>query len=231
MGIGQGPEPQLVVKATQSATVVSASHLSFFLRKNTTCRQHYTVHSSTHTKNTIYYTTLQWAFLLFQFNVQWFGLNRYCFHSTLQVSFWAHPKTFRYFLTSLFQERKVFLFSRILLKSKYFSEVDQVCTILSRVFPFRASTERGAQYQSSPFFSVAFDTAPRRVPGQGPSYAWWWCQCDDESRCAVWARCQPILKSMQSLTIHALTFRSVFETTTPNDDRFICGTALSRTRL
>ena len=140
MGIGQGPEPQLVVKATQSATVVSASHLSFFLRKNTTCRQHYTVHSSTHTKNTIYYTTLQWAFLLFQFNVQWFGLNRYCFLSNLQVSFWAHPKTFRYFLTSLFQERKVFLFSRILLKSKYFSEVDQVCTILSRVFPFRAST-------------------------------------------------------------------------------------------
>ena len=123
---------------------------------------------TTHTTNTICYTTLQWAFLLFQFNVEWFGLNRYCFLSTLQVSFWAHPKTLRYFLTSLFQERKVFLFGRILLKSKYFSEVDQVCTILSRVFPFRASTERGAQYQSSPFFSVAFDTAPRRVPGQGP---------------------------------------------------------------
>ena len=32
LGIGQGPEPQLVVKATQSATVVSASHLSFSAR-------------------------------------------------------------------------------------------------------------------------------------------------------------------------------------------------------
>ena len=56
--------------------------------------------------------------------------------------FLGTSKTFRYFLTSLFQERKVFLFSRILSKSKYFSEVDQVCTILSRVFPFGASTAR-----------------------------------------------------------------------------------------
>ena len=101
------------------------------------------LYTTTHTTNTLYYTTLHWAFLLFQFNVQqWFGLNRYCFLSTIQVSFWAHPKTFRYFLTSLFQERKVFLFSRILSKSKYFSEVDQVCTILSRVIPFRASKAR-----------------------------------------------------------------------------------------
>ena len=191
------------------------------------------LYTTTHTTNTLYYTTLHWAFLLFQFNVQqWFGLNRYCFLSTIQVSFWAHPKTFRYFLTSLFQERKVFLFSRILSKSKYFSEVDQVCTILSRAIPFRASTERGAQYQSSPFFSVAFDTAPRRVPGQGPSYTWWWCQCDDESRCAIWACCQPIPKSLQSLPMHASTFsRSVIETNTPDNDRFIYGTVLSRTWL
>ena len=104
--------------------------------------------------------------------------------------------------------------------------------VLSWVEQFPSEqARRGAQYQSSPFFSVAFDTAPRRVPGQGPSYTWWWCQCDDESRCAIWARCQPIPKSMQSLPMHAFTFRSVIETNTPNDDRFIYGTALSRTRL
>ena len=50
LGIGQGPEPQLVVKATQSATVVSASHLSFSAR---TQHADSTVHNDTHNKYNI----------------------------------------------------------------------------------------------------------------------------------------------------------------------------------
>ena len=227
LGIGQGPEPQLVVKATQSATLVSASHLSFSAR---TQHADSAVHNDTHNKYIILHNaTLSFSSLPVQCPMIWSQSILFSFNFT--SFFLGTSKTFRYFLTSLFQERKVFLFSRILSKSKYFSEVDQVCTILSRAIPFRASTERGAQYQSSPFFSVAFDTVQRRVPGQGPSYTWWWCQCDDENRCAIWARCQPIPKSLQSLPMHAFTFRSVIETNTPNNDRFIYGTVLSRTWL
>ena len=138
LGIGQGPEPQLVVKATQSATLVSASHLSFSAR---TQHADNAVHNDTHNKyNILHNATLSFSSLPVQCPMIWSQSILFSFNFT--SFFLGTSKTFRYFLTSLFQERKVFLFSRILSKSKYFSEVDQVCTILSRVIPFRASKAR-----------------------------------------------------------------------------------------
>ena len=55
LGIEQGPEPQLVVKATQSATVVSASHLSFSAR---TQHADSTVHNDSHNKYNILHTNI-----------------------------------------------------------------------------------------------------------------------------------------------------------------------------
>ena len=61
LGIGQGPEPQLVVKATQSATVVSASHLSFSAR---TQHADSAVHNDTHNKyNVLHNATLSFSSL------------------------------------------------------------------------------------------------------------------------------------------------------------------------
>ena len=61
LGIGQGPEPQLVVKATQSATLVSASHLSFSAR---TQHADSTVHNDTHNKyNILHNATLSFSSL------------------------------------------------------------------------------------------------------------------------------------------------------------------------
>ena len=190
---------------------------SLFLRKNTTCRQRCTLQ---HVCCIQHYITHNVTTSISSLSFGAPKKNDLVSIDIISFNFWAHKKGLGISWQVSYK------------KGKYFYSAGVGISLLFWVEYFSLKqAQRGSQYQSSPFFSVAFDTAPRRVPGQEPSYAWWWCQCDDESRCAIWARCQPILKSMLSLQIHALTFRSVIETNTPNDDRFIYGTALSRTRL
>ena len=81
LGIGQGPEPQLVVKATQSATLVSASHLSFSAR---TQHADSAVHNDTHNKYIILHNaTLSFSSLPVQCPAmiwsQFFQLYRFLF--------------------------------------------------------------------------------------------------------------------------------------------------------
>ena len=68
LGIGQGPEPQLVVKATQSATLVSASHLSFSAR---TQHADSAVHDTHNEYNMLHNATMSFSSLSVQCPMIW----------------------------------------------------------------------------------------------------------------------------------------------------------------